>query len=523
MVVLKDEAEQLQRQSLENKLTRYSKEYDKLLVRKNKAKSEEARNKVIEKINNLCNKIEKAKLKFRDMYYMCLDCELSPCVNADMVYWYLEQLFPAGDGDKEPYISTMIMPSKGNEARRMMNMAEFRKKALHLLGLESNTYISHCNYIHRIKRSQRNKRKEYDGTDFVYRGPCKECVHSTQTIVIDLDYRNTKYGYTMAEDFYDMMKEQGAFERYGEPSFCVVSSEGQGIQLVYLLDEPFLTYFSDWRIRRYEKAVKEISAHFHPFGADASCCTINHLFRMPCSYNIRTKTWGYLLHWDRLKDDEQSIPRYAFSNFETPNEPIAKPHKQPKELPKQPKNINTPSTDTAAFRPNRFKETALRRCADLELLLELRHGDMIGHRNRFLFIYLNQYALVHCSSEQLLNVGRQLNEKFIVSLPFYEIKSIVKATLVKLHKFTDASICEMLDITEDEVAQFQAIKHHMTHAEADKRYRIRKGLFKNSAAKLAERNEKIIERYKEGKTTKELAAEFDLSTRQILRALKGAS
>jgi len=173
-----------------------------------------------------------------------------------------------------------------------------------------NSYLSNVDYAH-----QRTI-KERDGTEQVLKGALKDLAAKVYAITIDLDYRHSVYAGMSAEDLYEEMNNNGAFNDIGEPSYCIVSSDYSGMQLLYLLDEPYNTYFNIKRITQFENTIKNMVEIFKDYASDPACTDIGHLFRLPCSYNSKTDTYSFVLHWDMLRDDDYEIIRYPFEELE---------------------------------------------------------------------------------------------------------------------------------------------------------------------------------------------------------------
>lgn len=482
MGTLKAAAEQTQKRTVEDRVARYEVEIKILEESLKTANSQEATLNIKGKINALYDRMFKESSRLKDYYFMCLDYEIQPYVNSDMVEWYLNQIFYFQD---HAYISTMLKYglNVGDISRRMMDLQEYRQKVDNLLSIEANTYISHASYAHALKRGAR-----------ILRGGIKDCVLSTGSIVIDLDYRETEFGGMLAEDFYEYMKDLGAFKKYGEPSFCVVSSEGSGMQIVYLLDEEYKTYLKPERVERYERAVKAMIAHYKPYGADPACSDIGHLFRVPCSFNIKTKSWGFLLHWERLKDDEEEVIRYPFEKFEVQR--ATRPTVQPK-----------PDIELYAGCSSDY---ALGRCKDLTLLINMRRNNIEGYRNPILFIFASQYGIIYNDEERIYDALLKVNDMFEEPKPEKEISYIAKRAATRCYSYKDETICELLNISSDERRCFQTIGHKKP---AQTRWA-------NKADQIMlSRNSQIIAERDSGTPVKTLMQKYGLSKSQVYKIL----
>ena len=480
--------------------------------------------------------------KMQDPISICEDFIISPTVNIEMVDFHFKQMFPSGKG----YVSFMLGDGSGRINRRMMEVEKLNKKMPYLLSFDMNTYLSPANYAHRrtIKR---------DGEEVVLQGAHKNLIIESQAIIIDLDYRNTEFGVLLSEDFYELMLDDGAFDTLSEPSYCVISSEGRGMQLVYLLDEPYRTKFKPELMERYENTTRRMIEHFQKYGSDPACCDTGHLFRMPCSFNTKSGTYAYILNWEQLKDEDFEIIRYNFHDLEKhslealgmlpePPKPEPIPVTPPTEnAPVKPLKRPEPPTTTLApeetsslhreNRSNRLGKTARNRCNDLRKLIFIRNRNLIGFRNILLTIYASQYIILckHREDAQdvLLEELSDVNKCFRSPLKEYEITNITKLHLKRRYSYTDQTICELLEITEPELQQLKHIGHPIDVEEYKaawkrKRRRTPDGELK-SIVKRRERNAQIVELRQQGWSLKEIAAELDISISTIKRVLKSST
>lgn len=445
-----------------------------------------------EKIDTLYRQINKLQRKARDYWTVCYDVELEPCVSEEMVEWYLSKVHPSNG-----YIAAMLNSTEAYKdiSRRMMDTDAFKKKAPYILSMGFNSYISVCEHAHRVEK---------DGE--VFKNGTQETALQTQAIVIDLDYRNTPYAGLLAEDLYETMREDGAFEKYGEPSFCVVSSEGSGIQLYYLLQQPYKTYLKAGNIKRYENVTRALIAHYEPYGADTLCGDIGHLFRLPCSYNTKTDSYGFLLHWERLKDDE--IPAYTFEALEGSQEAPREPRKAPAR--------KTPRPPAEADRAS-FTGIASGRCRDLETLIRLRHGDLEGLRNILLFIYAATLSIYCKDEEMVLEAVLKANNLLSSPLLEKEAKGLIQKVFKKTYNYKDETICELLDITDEEKKSLQVIGHGSSNSDKCRNYKNRRDREKRLSK--IERDKKVLELQKKGWTINQIVNEIGISESTVHRII----
>ena len=484
-------------------------------------------------INNCYDSIYYANRKLHDPYFMCTDDNINPAINAEMVEWYLEKVHPENDS----YVATVLKYGKGvnDFYRRMMDIEDFRNKSLYLLSQEMNTYISPATFAHFVRAGLRNIPYSQEAPlpfegETVYKGGVKESVVSSQYIVIDLDYRDIESkGGALGEDIYEELKENGFFDIVGEPSFCVVSSRGEGLQMIYLLTEPYKTYYQDKRIARFEMTIKRLIKLFKDYGADEHCSDITHLYRLPCSYNIRTNEWGYILHWEQVKDEEYELKRYDFDELEAKSKEALGLPAERKQPPKEFKpSADRPKQKTAQEAAQRPISTfggglytlALNRCHDLENFIRRRNATEIqGLRNTLIFIYASQYGIIYNSEEEIYKALSKVNSMFGNPKPDKEIKIIAKRAEKKLYRYTDKKICEVLQFTETDIMLSQVIGHAQDKKEYRKNYKAKSrrtetGELKSKVNKQ-ERNNKIKTLKEQGLTNKEISQMLNVSIRTI--------
>lgn len=547
MAVLKRPEERYTTIRYERLIDKHQKDINELKRKQNRFKDNKERcQKYEEKILYAMQKQEYYYWKTQDPIAICEDFEISPTVNMDMVEFHLKHLFPQGN----PYVSIMV--KEENIRRKMLHLDMVRSKIPHILSLDMNTYISPAIYAHQ------RKKRDCDGEELIIKGAYKELVLETHAIIIDLDYRNTDYGGLLAEDFYEQMKDEGAFNIIPEPSYSVVSSEGRGMQMVYLLEEPYKTFLQSKGVMLFEDTVSRMIEHFLSYGSDPACCDIGHLYRCPCSFNTKSCSYAYILDWENLRDDECEVIRYRFNDLkryslealgvpselpeaeaipvviQTYNEPI-QAQKRAKITPKQDAQPNIHAAT--------FGKMLSNRCSDLRRLIFIRNRDFIGLRHTLLTVYSSQYICLCKHTEDcydtLLKELLSVNKMFDVPLREKEIATIAESSLKRHYSYTDEKICELLNITEKELKQLNHICHpvELTEEEIQRRKDYHREYYKawidkirrtpdgelKSVVKRRERNAKIIELRQQGLSLEAIAEEFNLSVRTIRRALNSST
>ena len=470
--------------------------------------------------------IEKAKqmedyywFKQNDPVSICEDYEIEAHIDTDMIEFHLRNLFQ----NDNAYVSIMLKDEKVR--RRMLAVKSLRIKAPHLLSLNMNSYLSNVDYAH--QRTIKDK----DGEDIVLKGAYKELVIKIYAITIDLDYRNSIYAGMAAEDLYEVMKDDGTFDDIGEPSYCIVSSEYSGMQLIYLLDKPYDTYFKTNRITKFEDTIKNMVEIFKDYASDPVCVDIGHLFRLPTSYNSKTHSYSFILNWNEIRDDDYEVARYSFEELEQRAKtalglPIEPPQPvKPATTAKLKRKQQTQKANQSTME-NNIKTLTLKRCKDLKRLIELRGNEMNGYRNSLLYIYGSLLNGLCIEKDIIIKELHLINSMFISPLSKKEVNRIGNSISKKLYKFTDKFICDTLTVTETEKRALQAIGHNLTKEEIKERNRERQRLLRLKKGHVpketrAGRNVEIRKLHEDGLTTKQLAELFNLSIRSVQRIIKG--
>lgn len=487
------------------------------------------------------------------------DYEISPTVNLDMVNFHIDHLFPPDNARKNGLVS-MLMKDEICCDRKIVTQTCFKRKIPHILSFDMNTYLSPATFRYSTKAGERNvpfgEKPKIKENDIQYIGSVKENIVSTGAIIIDLDYYDTVYGGILAEDLYDTILQDGAFERFGEPSYCVVTSEAHGMQMIYLLDKPYQTYLQDYKIRQYETVVKEMIQHFKQYGADSACSDISHLFRMPCSYNTKKCCYSFILHWEKLKDEEYEVVRYSFHDLRersqgatavhtedaesggreipAPGKKAAgvhaeAPHKKTRERTPTPGKKSVVLSDGAldAIRKS-LVHTAEERCRDLIKLAEMRGAATKGKRNEILFIYASQISIVERTQTAIYNRLVTLNQLFSEPKSEKELQSLAERFTKKHYLYTDKKILDELCITADEIRCLQVIGHSKDRAaymseyvnvRAKKKRRNADGKL-ISTCKREDRDNKIIDLRNRGYTNQQIMKELGISKSTVQRAYR---
>lgn len=524
---------------LEESFSQLRQEHRLTLNKKNGATGKEEIEELELELERLLTTMEKKETqiqicnaRLKNYLYICTDFEIAPEVNTEMVDWFLGQMYPAGN----EFTQCMVIYDEVQKDG-MISTKYLKRRLPNLLSLGFNTYYTPASFCHKVNLKTRAIRNhlppEYylpqnpKEEDLMYCGSKKEGVKSTQAIVIDLDYREVEaYSGISAEDFYEIL-QSGPLLETGEPSFAIVSSEGRGLQLVFLLDKPFLTELLDSNIARYELLVKAMIRVFAAYGVDDKCATINHMFRVPNSFHTKAKSWGFILNWDRLKDDDYKVKRFQFEDLERQfckkethaksALPASPETEQPAEpLPEVRKQMSSEARDRAA---SNLSKLARGRCKDILALIEMRRGIVTGCRNHILMVYASQFSIYSRKEDAIFKELKRVSKKFSTPNSDKDIEHLMKYA-VKYY-FTDQAIISKLRITTIELSKLIVIGHSTFDLNTYRRSKRRTPTGELISKTLKnERNARICALRVAGLTNKEIMSKMDVSLNTVKRAFR---
>ena len=467
--------------------------------------------------------------KLSHPYFLCKDYEPIPDLDLSQAHFHIQNTHP----DSTAYLQTALIPyGEGQDGFTSwgMNYTAYLDKLPSIVGMMGHTYLASADFTPKPKYNPVTKRTK--------RRRKKECVISTNSIILDIDYRGSPdLNGKSAEAVIQLMRDDGMFDLL-EPSYFICTSKGGGLYIVYLLAEPYTTDFQQFSqhkaaVERYEAVLKQyLIPAFSPYQADSACSDISRVFRVPCTYNQKSDTWAYIIDYENIKDKPPR--RYAFDEIEalahqllSPAEPEAPA--EPAEPPTTAEADEPTPQEPAAAEPisvpvsGELAALALNRCTDLEALIRLRRGAMKGKRNLLLHIYATQYRLLERDHDALYSRIEKINGMFCYPLEPDELERVCNGVA---YHYTDAAIISNLAITSGELAHLQRIGHSdpeqkkANNRERNRRNRRNKDGVLLSEIKRAERNQRIAELHQQGKTYRQISQALGCSLDTISRALK---
>lgn len=249
------------------------------------------------------------------------------------------------------------------------------------------------------------------------------------------------------------------------PNPNLVIRSGRGLQLVYSIvggASPKMAFLSEYITNQYIAELKDL-------GADTAATGPSRVFRLPGSINSKNGRLVTVETWRKLEYSLEEL--YSFCT------PLEKPKKRRK--PRKPsENKIVPFTVPGGLM--NLHSLNFSRKTDLEKLVQLRNGEMTGHRNTILYIYSYISTLYAKNKADTFYYADQLNSRFTDPLKKKDVQTVVDSAfkdamayfeeLVKRdfkswYKYQDkvikpmknSTIIEKLAITADEMAEMLTI------------------------------------------------------------------
>lgn len=246
-----------------------------------------------------------------------------------------------------------------------------------------------------------------------------------KAFVVDLDYyKIEKYANKSQEDMYNVLlkKEKKFFDKIGYPSITINS--GKGLYMIWLIESAPHMALSLWQL-----CMDELFKKFESYGADSKAKDAAHVYRLCGSTNSKNGNKVTFLNNKKDKD----IEVYTLDHF---REQLL-PNKFEKYIPK--KERDNIKNKNGKKRKMTKKELSARQTAslftthmlhhqrimDLQKIVELRNGEIIGCREKLLFYFRYWSCCFRNDTGKALEETVNLNNSFNEPL---ELKEVVQAT-----------------------------------------------------------------------------------------------
>lgn len=313
------------------------------------------------------------------------------------------------------------------------------------------------------------------------------------------------------------------------PSYIVAT--GRGLQLYWRIETAPKQAIFLWKLvqSRMAQALANISEFEAGINVDMSCVNdVARVFRVPNTFNTKSQTYARVVQYS-----ENAI--YTLSEIrDTYYKDL---YKDSNRLAKKSKNNVIANK---FFNKLNLQQS---RIDDLLLLLEMRAGDMVGCRDKFLFVYGWTLVGKRATEEVFVRELVAVNELFKDPLPYAEIsykarhiykkyksKVLKKDNPTQFYEYFDVyifrndTIIKYLDITEQEQKSLKTIiaKREKYDRKNDKRNAERRneaGLTKKQQ-EMKDLKEKIEELKAQGMSLRAIAESLGVSLGKVQRALK---
>lgn len=245
------------------------------------------------------------------------------------------------------------------------------------------------------------------------------------------------------------------------PQETALIDSGNGFHVYFMLDDIVNDNSQDQvfvrmieRINRYfgKQVQKAITSLNLPIKVDFSATNANRLLRLPATTNDEREVHVLSLHKNKRYDLDSLfdyLPTYDESK-------ITKKNKNKKA-----------NLSVKRYYPNNLSRVNENRIVDLIQLLKLREYDIEGLRNVYFHILACQFNCHTISEDIWINELYKLNNQLSAPLSNKELDTIIKSATRHNYLYKNATICDRLAITDDEIAQFNILRRSTREEERE--------------------------------------------------------
>ena len=308
------------------------------------------------------------------------------------------------------------------------------------------------------------------------------------------------------------------------PTYTVMS--GRGFQLYWLIDTAPKQAAYLWKLiqTRLAEELSNITTYVPELTVDESCVhDVTRVFRVVGTTNTKANKVATIVQSYDYRYTMSEIRDTYFDDLNVKYNPNPK--------------VNTTQTHNIKYLHNSYSLQQAR-LNDLEKLIELRNGNLLGYRDEFLFIYGWTVVNKKCSESLFIRELEALNTLFKEPLTDSEIRNKAEH-IYKKHKskvlkkenpkhyyenfdvyiFRNDTIIKKLAITEEEQKKLDTIiskrvKYDRNNDNRKKKRRNEAGLTKKQQEKL-DRKVKIQELKAKGYKQTEVADMLNVSLRTV--------
>ncbi|MGL5646820.1 MAG: hypothetical protein ACRDDY_03130 [Clostridium sp.] len=347
-------------------------------------------------------------------------------------------------------------------------------------------------------------------------------------LYLDIDNHNSIVTTEMVQELIKHLKKHYYNKLIPKPSITV--STGRGIQLIILLEHLPKQALKFWQNIENQMVKKLEKLNYRGFKIDTSCTDVTRVFRLPATYNTKSKTYAKILDFNdniyRLDELKKKYFKYV---------PKTTGKRKPKVL-----NI------TAGQKGLNTYELHWKRREDIERLQNIRNGKCNGYRELMCFLYRYYSCLVDGNCKKAIDKMLKFNQKFSEPLPLNEV---IKATQsaekaykayiesvkngditifengefkLKGYNYTNASLIKLLNITEEEQKELLiliSVKEKYRRNNIRRNPKNKNGLT-NKQQELKDLKVKVLEFKKENLSNRQIAKILKISEYKVRDILK---
>lgn len=333
---------------------------------------------------------------------------------------------------EETFVFEVLMPKGNVTERKLRSMVAFANH----LGM--SIYMSVADYV-RMKRVSDN-------------------LYGVSSIVLDLDTYHSVYEYDTDEEMLQEMRP--VIDRIGiEPNMYINS--GHGRYLVFSFNNINLSVLEMRKL--YQETVKKLIFQFKEFGADAKCCDITRVFRIPGNINPKTGEKAYIVECfeNRITLSELATA-VGICKGKTKSEKKKKSRQRKFEM------------YHLSVGKSRYTKVNMQRDEDFNTLLELRNYDIEGYRNTLFHLMSVNCFFLGMDKDSVKEYLNEVNRSLVA--PYDSLDTVIRYAERNYEryeedyegtvKYTNRTIVERLDITAEEQKH---MKQLIGQDEADRR------------------------------------------------------
>ena len=279
---------------------------------------------------------------------------------------------------------------------------------------------------------------------FIPRRRCQS-LHKLGFLYVDIDNHNSEV--SMHDIYILLFHLENEYFGIKVPKPSMIIFSGRGLQLYWKLKPLSYNskYYTFWS--KIEKGLinNMIDLNYNGFSVDKQVCDAARVLRLAGSYNTSAGKYAEILYISDTKYTLTDISQgYVFGGISSGKKYSKRRKKDFNNAKKTKKNFSD---------ENLLLQLRLE---DFYKLIEIRNGNLDGHRQYIIWMVSNILKQLNVSEEELHIRLDEVNKSFSTPLPQKEIDNELRNK--KIYKFTNETLLSALEITEVEQTQLSVIK-----------------------------------------------------------------